>query len=143
MLEHHCKKYVCEACAKAKESDSEISVTNKIAKKPAPIIEKSFASTGLLAQIVVSKFCDHLPLYRQEQIFRRLSLNLSRQTMSGWILQRGEAIIPFINLMQEEILNYDVAFSDETTVQYSMSRVGAHKRNLLCGVSSAAHPKSS
>lgn len=117
VLEHHCKKYVCEACAKAKESDSDISVTNKTAKKPAQIIEKSFASTGLLAQIVVSKFCDHLPLYRQEQIFRRLSLGLSRQTMSGWMLQLGEAIIPLINLMQEEILNYDVAFADETTVQ--------------------------
>lgn len=117
VMEHHCKKYICEACAKAKEEHPETAVTNRMAKKPASIIEKSFASAGLLAQIVVSKFCDHLPLYRQEQIFRRLLLDLSRQTMSGWMLQLGEAIIPLINLMQEEILNYDVAFSDETTVQ--------------------------
>lgn len=117
VLEHHCKKYICEACAKAKENDPGISVTNRMAEKPASIIEKSFASAGLLAQIVVSKFCDHLPLYRQEQIFRRHSLDLSRQTMSGWMLQLGEAIIPLINLMQEEILNYDVAYADETTVQ--------------------------
>ncbi len=117
VLEHHCRKYICEACAKAKENDPDISVTNKMAKKPASIIEKSFASTGLLTQIVVSKFCDHLPLYRQEQIFRRLSLDLSRQTMSVWMLQLGEAIVPLINLMQEEILNYDVAYADETTVQ--------------------------
>ena len=117
VIEHHCKKYLCEACAKAQQSDPAVSVPSKTAKKSAALIEKSIASAGLLAHIAVAKFCDYLPLYRQQQIFKRLGLDLSRQTMSVWMLKLGEAIVPLINLMQEEILNYDVAFADETTVQ--------------------------
>ena len=117
VIEHHCKKYLCEACAKAQQKDPTVSVPSQTAKKPASLIEKSIASAGLLAHIAVAKFCDYLPLYRQEQIFKRLGLDLSRQTMSVWMLKVGAAIIPLINLMQEEILNYDVAFADETTVQ--------------------------
>ena len=92
-------------------------VSSQTAQKPAALIEKSMASAGLLAHIAVAKFCDYLPLYRQEQIFKRLGLDLSRQTMSIWMLKVGSAITPLINLMQEEILNYDVAYADETTVQ--------------------------
>lgn len=117
VIEHHCKKYVCACCAKLKEINPAIEVTSKTAKKPPQLIEKSFASPGLLAQIVTSKFCDHLPLYRQEQIFNRLSINLSRQTMSTWMLAVGKAIIPLINLLQDHILSYDIAYADETTVQ--------------------------
>ena len=117
VIEHHCKKYLCEACATAQRHDPSINVISKTAKKPLALIEKSMASAGLLAHIAVAKFCDYLPLYRQEQIFKRLGLDLSRQTMSVWMLKLGEAIIPLINLMQEEILNYDVAFADETTVE--------------------------
>ncbi len=117
VIEHHCKKYLCEACAKAQQNDPAISVPSRTAKKPAMLIEKSIASAGLLAHIAVAKFCDYLPLYRQEQIFKRLGLDLSRQTMSVWMLKIGAAITPLINLMQEEILNHDVAYADETTVQ--------------------------
>src|ERR1700688_1597962 len=117
VIEHQCKKYVCACCVKRKETDPAVEITFKTGKKPAQLIEKSFASPGLLAQIAVSKFCDHLPLYRQEQMFNRLSINLSRQTMSTWMLFVGEAITPLINLLQEYILNYDVAYADETTVQ--------------------------
>jgi len=87
------------------------------AQKPQQLIEKSIASAGLLAQIAVSKFCDHLPLYRQESIFKRLSIDLSRQTMSVWMLKAGRVVVPLINLFQDHLLNYDVAFADETTIQ--------------------------
>lgn len=117
VIEHRCKKYICTCCVKKKEKDDTIQVTSKTAKKPAQLIERSIASAGLLANIAVSKFCDHLPLYRQEYIFKRLSIELSRQTMSNWMLKAGKAIIPLINLSQDTILNYDVAFADETTVQ--------------------------
>jgi transposase len=84
---------------------------------PAQLIEKSMASPSLVAGIAIAKFCDHLPLYRQEQIFERIGITLSRQTMSAWILTVGEKIIPLVNLLQDHILDYDVAFADETTVQ--------------------------
>jgi transposase len=117
VTQHRCMKYVCACCAKKKEKDESIQVTSRTAKKPAQLIEKSIASPTLLANIAVSKFCDHLPLYRQEFIFKRLSIDLSRQTMSVWMVRTGMAIMPIINLMQDSILGYDVAFADETTVQ--------------------------
>jgi len=88
VTQHRCLKYICECCAKKKEKekDETIQVTSRAAKKPAQLIERSIASPGLLANIAVSKFCDHLPLYRQEYIFKRLSIDLSRQTMSVWML---------------------------------------------------------
>jgi transposase len=117
VIEHRSKKYICTACVKTKETDPTIQVTARTAAKPAQLIPKSFASPQLLAHIAVSKFCDHLPLYRQEQMFQRLDIDLSRQTMSGWMLQVGQAIIPLVNLLQDAVLDYDVAFADETTVQ--------------------------
>jgi transposase len=117
VTQHRCLKYICGSCAKKKEKDETIQVTSKAAKKPAQLIEKSIASPGLLANIAVSKFCDHLPLYRQEYIFKRLSIGLSRQTMSVWMLKSGKFVTPLINLMQDNIISYDVAFSDETVVQ--------------------------
>jgi transposase len=117
VIQHRCMKYLCECCAKKKEKDQTIQVTSRAAKKPAQLIEKSIASPTLLANIAVSKFCDHLPLYRQESIFKRLSINLSRQTMSVWMVKAGTAITPIINLMQDNILSYNVSFADETTVQ--------------------------
>lgn len=117
IIEYRCKKFICTDCVKKHEDNPTVPAHSKVAKKPARLIEKSFASPSLLAQIAVSKFCDHLPLYRQEQIFKRLSIPLSRQTMSTWMVKVGEAIIPLINLMQDRILEYDVTFADETTVQ--------------------------
>lgn len=117
VLEHRCKKYICAACAKEKINNPALAVTSKTAKRPAQLIEKSIASPTLLAAIAVAKFNDHLPLYRQQAIFERVGVSLSRQTMSEWMIRCGEAIIPLINLLQDTILNYDVAFADETTLQ--------------------------
>lgn len=117
VTQHRCMKYLCTACAKKKEQGEDLQVTSKTAKKPAQLIEKSIASASLLATIAVSKFCDHLPLYRQEYLFKRLSIDLSRQTMSTWMVKAGNAITPIINLMQDNLLSYDVSFADETTVQ--------------------------
>jgi len=117
VIEHHCKKYVCPCCREKNKKDLAVTVPMKTAKRPADLIPKSIASNELLAQIVINKFCDHLPLYRQENIFKRYGVELSRKTMSEWMLKVGEAVIPLINLLQEKILEYDVAYSDETTVQ--------------------------
>jgi len=140
VIEHHCKKYLCEACAEAQKDDPALTVPHQTAKKPANVIE-SMASAGLLANIVVAKFCDYLPLYRQEQIFKRLGLDLSRQTMSVWMLKCGSAIVPLINLMQEEILNYDVAFADETTTQVldEPGRRAQTKSYMWCFIGGAPH----
>lgn len=74
VIEEVCLKYAC-AC------------TVKVATKPPQPIEKSIAGGSLLAQVIVSKYADHLPLHRQEQRFARQGVELSRKTMGGWMGQ--------------------------------------------------------
>ena len=107
VLRHIRKKYACKSC------DGSL----KVAPMPPQPIPKSMASPGLLAHILVSKFCDHLPLYRQEQIFKRSDVDLCRGTLSQWVIRCGALVQPLINLMQEKMLEYDVGYSDETRVQ--------------------------
>ena len=74
VIEDICKKYAC-AC------------TVKTATKPSQPIEKSTAGASLLAQVIVAKTADHLPLHRQEKIFERHGVDISRKTMGGWLAQ--------------------------------------------------------
>ena len=101
VLCHKRIKYACKSCDQ----------TIKTASLPPQPIPKSMASPGLLAHIAVSKYCDHLPLYRQAQIFKRNDIDLNRGTLSQWMIQ------PIINLMIDKLLEYDVAYGDETTIQ--------------------------
>jgi len=68
--------------------------TVKTADKPAQPIEKSTASASLLAQVIVAKFADHQPLHRQEKIFERHGVEISRKTMGGWLPSVPELLDP-------------------------------------------------
>ena len=81
VIEDICKKYAC-AC------------TVKTATKPAQPIEKSTAGASLLAQVIVAKTADHLPLHRQEKIFARHGVEISRKTMCGWLAQCADLLKP-------------------------------------------------
>jgi transposase len=107
VLRHIRLKYACKGCNQ----------TIKTAKLPGQPIPKSMASPGLLAHVVVSKYCDHLPLYRQAQIFKRNDIALNRGTLSQWMISCGILVQPIINLMMERLLEYDIAYSDETEIQ--------------------------
>ena len=100
------KKYACPACE---------SLTT--APSPEEMIPKSNASASVLAYIAVAKYVDALPLYRQEAIFKRIGLDLSRQTMARWMIQVGEKIAPLITLLREEMLKSHYLHMDETVVQ--------------------------
>lgn len=100
-------KYACRAC--------EEGVT--LAPLPPHPLPKSIASVGLLAHILVSKYADHLPLYRQSTMFERLGVDISRSVMSGWILKCGVLLSPLVELMKQKIVTSDYARADETTVQ--------------------------
>lgn len=117
VVEHRCKKYTCTVCSQANKNNPEIKPSFKIASKPLKLIPKSISTPSLIAQIIIQKFCDHLPLYRQETIFNRYGIDLSRQVMSQWVIKVAKEIVPLINLMQEKILDYNVSFADETTLQ--------------------------
>jgi transposase len=84
---------------------------------PARPIEKGIAGPGLLAHICISKFVDHLPLYRQQQIFKRLGLDLAASTINGWVKASYELIKPLVELMQEQVLQSGYLMVDETPIK--------------------------
>ncbi|WP_221900080.1 IS66 family transposase [Bathymodiolus platifrons methanotrophic gill symbiont] len=86
------------------------------APKPAQPIPRSFASASLLAYIIVAKFMDSLPLYRQETIFKRLSIDLSRATLSNWMLKVAELLMPFYDRLHELLILQKILQADETTL---------------------------
>jgi transposase len=80
------------------------------------IIDKGLPTTGLLAQVLVAKFCDHLPLYRQEHIFERAGLAIARSTLAQWVGECGVQLQPLVDALTAELLKHDVLHADETPV---------------------------
>jgi len=80
------------------------------------IIDKGIPTTGLLAQVLVAKFLDHLPLYRQEHIFERAGLAIARSTLAQWVGECGVQLQPLVDALTAELLKHDVLHADETPV---------------------------
>ena len=87
-----------------------------VAPKPAQIIEKGLPGPGLVAHVVVSKYCDHLPLHRQEDIFARHGLELSRKTMWDWVRAAALTLEPVVALMTQRVLESKVIHTDDTPI---------------------------
>jgi transposase len=88
-----------------------------VARKPAEAIPGALAGPGLMAQVIVCKGADHLPLHRQEGIFKRQGIRLSRQTMDGWWLLSAEFLRPLYELAIREVLASHVIHTDDTSVK--------------------------
>jgi transposase len=80
------------------------------------IIDKGIPTTALLAQVLVAKYLDHLPLYRQERIFGRVGLAIPRSTLAAWVGQCGVHLQPLVDALKTEMLGRDVLHADETPV---------------------------
>src|SRR5271165_1184574 len=106
VLEHIRPKYACQAC------EANVVIADVL---PAPI-DKGLPGPGLLAHVAVSKYGDHLPLYRLEGIFKRSGVELSRSTMCDWMAVVAELLAPIVKLMLSEILSSKVVQNDDTTV---------------------------
>ena len=88
-----------------------------VARKPAEAIAGALAGPGLMAQVIVSKGADHLPLHRLEGIFQRQGVRISRQTMDGWWLQTAEFLQPLYTLAIRVVLASHVIHTDDTSVK--------------------------
>jgi len=86
------------------------------ADKPIQPIDKGLPGPGLLAHVITSKYCDHLPLYRMERILGRHGVDLSRSTMCGWMAACGDLLHPLYRLMVEDVLASKVVHTDDTVV---------------------------
>jgi transposase len=113
VLRHIRPKYACRHCEGVEDNGPAV----VIAPPPAQLIPKSIASAGLLAYILVGKFADALPFYRQEGMFKRLGVEINRTSMCNWSVQAGLACQPLLTLLGKEIRSGPVINIDETTVQ--------------------------
>ena len=105
-VERHVRgKWVCKHC--------ETLVQAPVAPH---IIDKGLPTSGLLAQVLVAKFLDHLPLYRQERIFERAGLAIARSTLAQWVGECGAQLQPLVDALTAELLKHRVLHADETPV---------------------------
>ena len=100
---------------------------------PAPdhAIARGRAGAGLLAHIVVSKYDDHLPLYRQAEIFARDGVNLETSTLSGWVGATAAALKPLVDALAAEVLTGDTLHVDDTPVPVLAPGTGKTKTGRL------------
>ena len=105
--EHIRPKYACRYCKDGVSSPP----------PPERPIAKGIAGPGLIAQIVVSKFGDHLPLYRLEDIFVRHGLHIARSTLCDWTKAAAEILQPLYELQRQRVIQSPVMWTDDTTVK--------------------------
>lgn len=98
-------RYACRACEE----------TFAQAPAPARLIEGGLPTDALVAQVLVSKYADHLPLYRQAQIFARQGINLDRSTLADWVGRAGFLLRPVHERLLETLKRSGKLFADETT----------------------------
>jgi transposase len=91
---------------------------------PDSILPKSRADESLLAEIVVRKYADHLPLYRLSEIFSRDDIQISRQLLSQWIIRLGNTLEPLYDLMLNQIKESGIGYVDETPVKLQVKGKG-------------------
>ena len=105
-VERHIRgKWACAQCESIQQAPVE-----------AHVIDKGIPTTGLLAQVLVAKYADHLPLYRQEAIFGRAGLAIPRSTLAQWAGTCGVRLQPLVDALKDEILSHQVLHADETPV---------------------------
>lgn len=108
-------------------------VCETVVQTPAPnhTIARGRAGPGLLAHIVVGKFDDHLPLYRQAEIYARDGVGLETSTLSGWVGSTAAALAPLLETLQRDVLGSDVLHGDDTPVPVLAPGAGKTKTGRL------------
>lgn len=107
VIAHVRPKYACNRCDE----------TVSIAPMPSLFLPKSMATPSLVAHAIVSKYEDHLPLYRQEQIWARLGVEMPRNTVCGWIMAAFEVCLPMRAALLDYLIASNYLQADETTMQ--------------------------
>lgn len=98
-------KYACKTC------------TNGVSQAPAPahLIEGALPTEAMIAHVLVAKYADHCPLYRQAQVYARAGLALDRSTLAGWVGRAAFHLTPVVDRLAEHLKGSAKLFMDETT----------------------------
>lgn len=120
VIRHVRPKYSCARC-------------QQITQAPAPsrTIERGLAGPGLLAHVLVSKFCDHLPLYRQSQIYAREGIDLDRSTLAGWVGACSALLQPLVEALGKYVISAEKLHADDTPVPVLAPGTGKTKLGRL------------
>ena len=113
-------KLACGSCDKIVEG-----------KTPSRPIERGIAGPGLLAHVLVSKYGDHLPLYRQSEIFEREGVELARATLADWVAQMSELVKPLIAALREHVMAGEKLHADDVPVPVLAPGLGKTKTGRL------------
>ena len=100
---------------------------------PAQIIDAGIPTARLLAQVLISKYDDHLPLYRQNEIYARSGVDLSRSTLGDWVGDCGVALAPVAQALKEQLLRAGVLHADESPITI-LGGNGGQKARLHLGL---------
>lgn len=122
VIEHKCWKYSCKRC-----QEHVIKAPNTSAQ----LINRGLCGISLASSIIVNRYQDHLPLYRQEQIFKRQGADVPRSSMCRWMAQIAKLFQPTQDLMTERILQSRVINADETPLKYLAPNNGQAKRGYV------------
>jgi transposase len=108
--------YACPSCSRTADPADDPIPTIATAPLPPQPIEKGLPGPGLLAHVVVSKFADHQPLYRQGGILARHGVDLPRSTLGGWVAAVADLLKPLVDRMAEFVRRSRVIQTDDTPV---------------------------
>ena len=113
IVKHYCKVYA------DREIEKETGCAAIFqAKCPAPLFQHSYASPSVVSDVLLKKYVDAMPLYRQEQMWKRMGVALRRSTLANWVIQTADSYLrPFWKKIREELLKQPVIHADETVLQ--------------------------
>ena len=105
VIRHVRPKLSCDAC-------------DRIVQAPAPSrpIDRGLAGPGLLAHVLVSKYADHQPLYRQSEIYAREGVDLDRSTLAGWVGATSDLLKPLVDAVRDHVMSATKLHADDTPV---------------------------
>ena len=122
-------KYTCKQCEQTGTGNQV-----KIAPMPAMPIPKGIATSSLLSQIISAKYQYGLPLYRQEKMFNEYGIELSRKTMSDWVIRCSELLTPLVDELKTTLLSQPVIHADETPLKViKADRASSYMWVYCCG----------
>jgi transposase len=114
-------RYACRCCTDGVHQ----------ASAPAHVVPGGLPTEALIADVLINKYCDHLPLYRQSKIFARQGIEISRATLANWVGRGIAALTPITNRMRVDALARSRLFVDETTVKVLAPGTGKTKTGYM------------
>jgi transposase len=120
VIRHVRPKFACSGCERVVEAPA-----------PSRPIERGLAGPGLLAHVLVSKFADHLPLYRQSEIYARQGVEIERSTLAGWVGGASDLLSPLVDAIQKHVLAGSKLHADDTPIPVLAPGSGKTKTGRL------------